>query len=172
MTMKRIADAWLADTARVVGDVTLDADVSVWFGGVVRGDVAPITIGEGSNVQDAAVVHCDHRKSNTIGRFVTIGHGAVVHGREVGDESLIGIHAVVLGDTRIGKRCLIAAGAVVPPGMDVPDETVVMGVPGRAVRPITEAELAYLLDVPRRYVELARRHCDEPTHPDVRPWGM
>lgn len=169
--MKLIHDVYLADTACVRGDVILGRDVSVWYGASIRGDVARVVLGEGTNVQDNAVIHCDYGYPNIIGAHVTIGHGAVVHGRAVGDWSLIGIDAVVLGGTKIGQRCLIAAGAVVPPGLEVPDDMVVMGVPGRVVRPTTEKEKEYLRTLPPRYVELAGLHANEPNHPRVVMWN-
>ena len=106
-----------------------------------------------------------------IGANVTIGHAAVVHCREVGEGSLIGIGARVLAGARIGRWCLVAAGAVVPPRMVVPDGMCVMGLPGRVVRAVSEKERQYLVDVPAGYVLLARRHCEHPDAPDIRPWG-
>ncbi|MEL7472513.1 MAG: gamma carbonic anhydrase family protein [Planctomycetota bacterium] len=157
----------IADTARVVGDVRIGRDTSIWYGAVIRGDVAPVVIGEGSNVQDNAVVHCDHRYANVIGCDVVIGHGAVVHGEFVGDGTLIGMGALVLGRTRIGSGCLIAAGAVVPPGLEVPDGTVVMGVPGKVVREVNDDDRAYLAKLPAHYVALAERHVARPASPTM-----
>ena len=170
MSFRRLSHAYLADTARALGEVTLAADVSLWYGAVVRGDVAPVSIGEGTNIQDNAVVHCDSGVPNDIGAHVTVGHGALVHGKQVGDGTLIGMHATVLGQTVIGKRCLIAAGALVPPGMEVPDEHLVMGVPGKIARPINEKERAYLGWLAPHYIELARLHCDHPDDPRIAPW--
>jgi carbonic anhydrase/acetyltransferase-like protein (isoleucine patch superfamily) len=167
MTMHRTNDCFIADTARVVGDVRLGADVNIWYGAVVRGDVAPIVIGDGSNVQDNAVIHCDHRYANVIGRNVIIGHAAIVHGECIGDNTLIGMGAVVLGRTRIGAGCLVAAGALVPPGLHVPDHSVVMGVPGKVVRSVTDADREYLAKLPRHYVNLAQRHIDHPDDPTI-----
>ncbi|MEE9404022.1 MAG: gamma carbonic anhydrase family protein [Algisphaera sp.] len=150
--------AFLADTARVTGDVDLGAKVNVWYGAAIRGDVARITFGEGTNVQDNATVHCDSGEPNVIGANVSIGHNAVVHGKQVGDGTLIGMHATVLGQTVIGKGCLIAAGALVPPGLNVPDGHVVVGVPGRVVREVTEKEKQYLKWLAPHYVELAERY--------------
>jgi carbonic anhydrase/acetyltransferase-like protein (isoleucine patch superfamily) len=157
---------FLANSATVVGDVTAGADVSFWFGAVVRGDVAPVSIGRRTNVQDGAVVHCDTGIANVIGDDVTIGHRAVVHGAFVGRGTLVGIGAVLLGRSRIGRECLVAAGAVVPPGLEVPDRMVVMGVPGRVVRPVTEDDLKYMRWLVPHYVRLAERYT---TEPDVRP---
>jgi carbonic anhydrase/acetyltransferase-like protein (isoleucine patch superfamily) len=147
-----------AHNATVVGDVTAGDQSSFWFGAVVRGDVAPVFIGKRTNVQDNAVVHCDSGVPNIIGDDVVIGHGAIVHGRQIGDGSLIGMGATVLGRTVIGKGCLIAAGAVVPPGLLVPDGMVVMGVPGKVVRPVSADDLKYMNWLPSHYVELAAKY--------------
>ncbi|MEM6457959.1 MAG: gamma carbonic anhydrase family protein [Planctomycetota bacterium] len=163
--------AYLADTARVTGRVTLGGGVSVWYGAAIRGDVADITIGDGTNVQDNATVHCDSAHPNIIGSDVTIGHNAVVHGRSVGDGTLIGMHATVMGDTRLGQRCLVAAGALVPPGLTVPDGHVVMGVPGRVVRETNEREKKYLAWLAEHYVALARRYHEEPDAATQRVYG-
>lgn len=158
---------FLADTARVVGDVRLGTSVSVWYGAVIRGDVAPIVIGERSNVQDNAVIHCDHLRANVIGRDVIIGHSAIVHGERIGDNTLIGIGAKVLGRTRIGSGCIVGAGAVVTPGTHIPDGVVVMGVPAKVVRTLNDSDRAYLAKLPAHYERLARRHADNPDDPRV-----
>ncbi|MGB0768618.1 MAG: gamma carbonic anhydrase family protein [Phycisphaeraceae bacterium] len=163
--------AYLADTARVLGDVVLGEGVSVWPSAAIRGDVARVTIGAGTNVQDNATVHCDSGEPNTIGDRVTIGHNAVVHGVSIGSGSLIGMHATVLGGTRIGERCLVAAGALVRPGMAVPDDHVVMGVPGKMVRETNEKEKAYLAWLADHYVALAKRYCETPDDLSLRPYG-
>src|SRR4051795_13534191 len=111
------AGYYLAHNATVTGDVTIGEDSSLWFNAVVRGDVAPVTIGRRVNVQDGAIIHCDTDVPNVIEDDVSIGHGAVCHGEFVGRGSLIGMRATLLGRTRIGRECLIAAGTVVPPGM-------------------------------------------------------
>lgn len=170
MPFTEIDGVFLADTARITGEVTLGERVSVWYGASIRGDVAAITIGPGTNVQDNATVHCDSGKPNEIGENVTIGHNAIVHGRSVGNETLIGMHATVLGDTVIGQRCLIAAGAVVPPGLEVPDDHVVMGVPGKVVRETRENEKEYLSWLADHYQKLAKSYVDDPNHPRLRPW--
>ncbi|HEY8667623.1 MAG TPA: gamma carbonic anhydrase family protein [Tepidisphaeraceae bacterium] len=148
---------FLASSAMVAGDVTVGTLSSFWFNTVVRGDVAPVTIGQRVNVQDGAVIHCDTDVPNIIEDDVTIGHGAIVHGMFVGRGTLIGMGATLLGRTKIGGECLVAAGAVVPPGLEVPDRMVVMGVPGKIVRPVTEAELKYLRWLTPHYVELAEQ---------------
>ena len=149
---------YLARGAVVVGDVTIAEGASFWFNAVVRGDVAPVTIGRRVNVQDGAILHCDSNHPNVIEDDVSIAHAAVVHGLFVGQGSLIGMGAKVLGRTRIGRECLIAAGTVVPPGLEVPDRSVVMGVPGKIARAVRDEELKYMRWLPGHYEQLARRH--------------
>ena len=149
---------FVAHNATIVGEVSIGELSSFWFNAVVRGDVAPVTIGRRVNVQDGVVVHCDTDVPNVIEDDVTIGHGAIVHGMFVGPGSLIGMGAKVLGRTQIGRECLIAAGAVVPPGLEVPDRMVVMGVPGKIVRPVKEEELKYMRWLSTHYVDLAMRY--------------
>ncbi len=150
--------AFVAPTATVIGDVRLEADASVWFGAVLRGDVDRIVLGEGSNVQDNAVLHCDPGYPTLIGKNVTIGHAAVVHGCIVEDNALIGIHATVLSGARIGEGAMIAAGALVPPGAVIPPRTLYKGVPARFARPLRPKDLEAMLENARRYQERARRY--------------
>ncbi len=171
MHMRHINGAYLMDTARVYGDVTLGEDANLWCGTAIRGDVAPITIGARCNLQDGVIVHCDDDIPIVIGDDVSMGHGAIVHGVTVGAGSLIAIGARVLAGCEIGRGCLIAAGAVVPPRTIVPDGMVVMGLPGRIVRPVTEAEAAYLKMIPGRYVRLARLHHEHPNDARAKPFG-
>jgi carbonic anhydrase/acetyltransferase-like protein (isoleucine patch superfamily) len=152
------AGVFIAHNATLTGEITIGEDASFWFNAVVRGDVAPIRIGQRVNVQDQAVIHCDTGIENVIEDDVTIGHGAIVHGAFVGRGSLIGMGAKVLGRTKIGSESLIAAGAVVPPGLVVPDRMVVMGVPGKIVRPVKEEELKYMRWLVPHYVELAGKY--------------
>jgi carbonic anhydrase/acetyltransferase-like protein (isoleucine patch superfamily) len=149
---------FVAHNATLTGEIAIGESSSFWFNAVVRGDVAPITIGRRVNVQDGAVIHCDSDVPNVIEDDVTIGHGAIVHGMFVGRGSLIGMGATLLSRTKIGRECLIAAGAVVPPGLEVPDRMVVMGVPGKIVRPIKEEELKYLRWLVPHYVEIAGKY--------------
>jgi carbonic anhydrase/acetyltransferase-like protein (isoleucine patch superfamily) len=143
------------ENCTIVGDVVIGEGSSVWFGTVIRGDVAPVTIGRRVNVQDNAVVHCDSGVANIIEDDVTIGHGAIVHGKHVGFGSLIGMGATLLSRSVIGRECLIAAGAVVPPDLVVPDRMVVMGVPGKIVRPVKPEEFEYMRWLTKHYHELA-----------------
>ncbi len=167
-----IQGAYIADTARVFGDVTLADDVNIWFGVSIRGDVAAISIGTGTNVQDNAVIHCDYDVDNVIGSHVIIGHSALLHGRGVGGGTLVGMQATLLSGTRVGKGCLIAAGALLPPGMQVPDHSVVMGMPGKIVRQTTEQEKESMAYGSGRYLELAKLYCEQPADPRVHRWGV
>jgi carbonic anhydrase/acetyltransferase-like protein (isoleucine patch superfamily) len=145
--------AFVDDTAQVIGDVEIGSDSSVWMQAVVRGDVNSIRIGQRSNVQDGTVVHVMHDTHGTvIGDDVTIGHRAIVHGCTVGDRVLIGMGAIVLNGAEIAEDCIIAAGAVVTEGMVVPRRSMVMGVPGRVRRPLTDAEVAAILESAVNYV--------------------
>lgn len=138
-------DAFVADGARLVGDVIMGERSSVWYNAVLRADSAPITLGEGSNVQDNVSVHVDAGHPVVIGRDVSIGHNAVVHGCTIGDGSLVGMGAVVLSGATIGAGCLIAGGAVVLGGTEVPDGSLVAGVPAKVRRALTEPERADLI---------------------------
>ncbi|MFO1211697.1 MAG: gamma carbonic anhydrase family protein [Paenacidovorax caeni] len=151
------ATAWVADSAQVMGSVTLGEDASVWFGTVVRGDTDSITIGAGSNVQDASVLHADFGKPLVIGERVTVGHQVMLHGCTIGDESLIGIGAVVLNGARIGKNCLVGAGALVTEGKEFPDGSMILGSPAKAVRQLTPEQIEGLRLSAQHYVDNARR---------------
>jgi carbonic anhydrase/acetyltransferase-like protein (isoleucine patch superfamily) len=153
--IRTAAGFFRAENSTIVGDVTLGVDSSVWFGAVIRGDVAPVVIGKRVNVQDNAVIHCDTGVANIIEDDVVIGHGAIVHGKHVGQGSLIGMGATLLSRTVIGKNCLVAAGAVVPPDLVVPDGMAVMGVPGKIVRPVKPEEFDYMRWLVGHYIELA-----------------
>lgn len=150
--------AWVAAGALVIGAVTLAAEASIWPGCVLRGDIAPITIGERSNIQDLSVVHVDTDLPTEIGADVTVGHRAILHACTVGDGTLIGMGAIVLNGAVIGAGCLIAAGALVPPGKVIPDGSVVMGMPGKVVRRLSPEEIAGQREHAARYAVLARSY--------------
>jgi carbonic anhydrase/acetyltransferase-like protein (isoleucine patch superfamily) len=154
-------DVWVAPSATVVGDVVIGEGSSIWYGAVVRGDVMPVHIGRGTNVQDNAVIHVSTGRSPAlIGEGVTIGHAAVLHGCTVHDRALVGIGAIVLDDAVVGEEAMVGAGALVTPGMHIPPRTLALGRPAKAVRPLTEAELTMLRVSGPHYVALARRHRD------------
>lgn len=146
---------FVADSASVIGSVHLADDTSVWFGAVVRGDVETISLGQGSNVQDGAVLHADHGMPLVIGEYVTIGHQAMLHGCTVGDGSLIGIQATVLNGAKIGKNCLVGAGALVTEGKEFPDNSLIIGSPAKAVRTFTDEEAQKMRQGAAHYVQNA-----------------
>ena len=149
--------AFVAENAAVVGDVTAGRDVSVWVGAVVRGDAAPIVIGEGSNIQDNATLHCDAGNPLRVGRNVTVGHNAVVHCAAVGDGTVVGMGARLLNGAVIGKSCVIGAGAVVLENTVVPDGTLMVGVPAKAVRRLAPEQTATSWQA-EHYVTLAKEY--------------
>jgi len=151
-------ESWAAPTAMLIGKVRLQARASVWFGAVLRGDNELIDIGEDSNVQDGTVMHTDMGSPLTLGRGVTIGHNAMLHGCTVGDYSLVGINAVILNGARIGKHCIIGANALIPEGKEIPDGSLVMGSPGKVVRELTEQQKRMLEASAAHYVHNAQRY--------------
>ena len=151
-------DAWVADSASVIGRVRLAAGASVWYGAVLRGDNDWITIGERSNVQDGSVLHTDLGQPLTLGRDVTVGHQVMLHGCQVGDGSLIGIQSVVLNGARIGRHSLLGAGSLVTEGKVFPDGVLLMGRPARVVRELTAEEIARLKGSAEHYVGQVARH--------------
>ncbi len=148
--------AWVAESAHVIGRVHLGAGASVWFGSVVRGDADSITIGAGSNIQDGCVLHVDPGAPLHIGEYVTVGHKAMLHGCTVGDESLVGIGAIILNGARIGRHCLVGAGALVTEGKSFADGSLIVGTPARAVRQLTAEHIEALHQGALHYVENAR----------------
>ncbi len=158
--MRRVGDAFLAANAVVTGDVVLAPGVNLWYGVVVRGDVAPVMLGEGVNLQDGVIVHCDYDVPMMVEPGVVVGHAAVLHGREVGAGTLVGIGARLLAGSVVGEECVIAAGAVVPPNVVVPPRSLVMGLPGRVVRPVRAEEVEKTRAICAHYRELARRYAD------------
>jgi len=136
--------AFVADSCTLIGKVTLEAHASVWYGATLRGDNERITIGENSNVQEGTVMHTDMGFPLTLGKNVTVGHQAMLHGCTVGDGSLIGIQAVILNGARIGKGCLVGAGALVTEGKEFPDGSLILGSPAKVVRTLTQEDLQRL----------------------------
>jgi carbonic anhydrase/acetyltransferase-like protein (isoleucine patch superfamily) len=153
--------AFVAPGAQLIGSVVLEENASVWFQVVARGDNDVLTIGRDSNVQDAAVLHTDAGIPLTLGRGVTVGHKAMLHGCEVGDYSLIGMNAVLLNRSRIGKYCMIGANALVTEGKQIPDGSVLMGSPAKIVRAISDNERAALEGSAAHYVHNARRYREQ-----------
>ena len=158
---------FVAETAVVVGDVRLGPGVNIWYGAVLRGDMAPITVGECTNIQDNCVLHCDPGLELSIGRFVTIGHSAVIHGKSIADKCLLGMHATLLAGSEIGEGSLVAAGSLVRENQKVAPRSIVAGVPARKVGDVTDEFYATYEDRARRYLATALRHVDgriDPRH--------
>jgi carbonic anhydrase/acetyltransferase-like protein (isoleucine patch superfamily) len=150
--------AFIARGAIVLGDVSLGRDASVWFNAVIRGDAERIAIGDETNIQDLSMVHADPGLPSLVGSRVTVGHRVILHGCIIEDDCLIGMGAIVLNGARIGRGSVIGAGAVVTEGMNVPPGSVVLGVPGRVVRPVDETARERIEHAWRHYVAESRRH--------------
>jgi carbonic anhydrase/acetyltransferase-like protein (isoleucine patch superfamily) len=157
-SMQAIHDYFVAGSAVVVGDVVLAAGVNIWFGTVVRGDLSRITLGPRVNLQDGCIIHTDTDEPLLIEEGVVVGHGAILHGRKIGRDTLIGMGARLLSGCEIGAECLIAAGTLIPEGRQIPPRSVVMGVPGKVVRTITDDEIAKTRMICGHYLDMARRH--------------
>ena len=150
--------AWIADNAQVIGEVEMAAHSSVWFSSVLRGDSGKITIGEGSNIQDGSVLHVDIGLPLTIGKHVTVGHMVQRHGCTIGDETLIGIGAIVLNGAKIGKNCLVGAGSLVTEGKEFPDGSMILGSPAKVVRELTSEQMEGVRKSAKGYMANAQRY--------------
>jgi carbonic anhydrase/acetyltransferase-like protein (isoleucine patch superfamily) len=150
--------AWVADSAQVIGTVALGDNASVWFGAVLRGDTELIRVGRNSNVQDLSVIHADYGYPVEIGDNVTVGHQVMLHGCKIGDNSLVGIQAVVLNGAKIGRNCIVGAGSVVTEGKEFPDNSLILGAPAKVVRTLDEAAAAKLAQSAEHYVGNGRRY--------------
>jgi carbonic anhydrase/acetyltransferase-like protein (isoleucine patch superfamily) len=156
--MRAIGDCYVAPDVVVTGDVVLSAGVNLWFGTVVRGDLARITLGPRVNIQDGCIVHTDYDQPQTIEEGVVVGHRAVLHGSFIGHDTLIGMGALLLTGCEIGAECLIAAGALVTEKRRIPPRSLVMGAPGRVVREVTDDDLRRTHTISAHYLELAQRY--------------
>ena len=156
-----MGDHFVADSAAVIGSVVLKNNTSVWFSAIVRGDFDTITIGENSNIQDCAIVHLDEGFPVSIGSCVTVGHKATLHGCTIGNNTLIGINAVVMNGAKIGSNCLIGSNALVTEGKEIPDGSLVLGSPGKVVREISEEEKMEITGFSDLYVNNFRRYMKE-----------
>jgi carbonic anhydrase/acetyltransferase-like protein (isoleucine patch superfamily) len=152
---------WIAPTAVVIGNVKLAHNASVWWQAVLRGDNEPITVGENSNVQDGCVLHADPGFPLTIGKDVTVGHLAMLHGCTIGDNSLIGIGAVILNGAVIGRNCLIGAKALIAEGKEIPDNSLVLGAPGKVARQLEAKHVARIREAALHYVQNWQRYARE-----------
>ena len=151
-------DFWIAPSANVIGEVILAKDASVWFNAVLRADNEPIYVGQGSNIQDGAIIHTDPGFSCVIGEKVTVGHMAMLHGCHIGDGSLIGIGSVILNGAKIGKNCIIGSKALVTEGMEIPDGSMVLGIPGKVKKILNDEEQSVLSIGADHYVENYKKY--------------
>lgn len=151
-------EAWVAPNATLTAHVALSKNSSVWFGAVLRGDVEPITIGEGSNIQDLCCLHADPGFPCTIGKHVTIGHRAIIHGAIIDDEVLIGMGAIILNGAKIGSHSIIGAGALITENKVIPPRSLVVGVPAKVTREVTDDEIAKLRRSAQRYIEASQSY--------------
>lgn len=154
--------AYIAPSAVIIGEVSLAGNTSVWPQVTMRGDMAPITVGEGSNIQDNSVVHVNADLPTSIGRNVTVGHGAIIHGCTIGDTCLIGMGAIILDGAVIGDESIVGAGSLVTPGKTFPPRSMIIGSPARAIRELTEQEIEGIRDNGERYVLYASEYRDTP----------
>ena len=155
--------AFIAETATIVGDVSIGARSSVWFGTVIRGDVFHIRIGDETSIQDNTVIHVTHdRYATSVGSRVTVGHGVILHGCAVRDLVIVGMGAVILDQAEVGERCIVGAGALITPGTKIPAGHLVVGAPARVKRPLTEDELVWLASSAAHYVGLTEQYRSDP----------
>ena len=151
-------NSWVASNAVLIGKVILEKDANIWFNVVLRGDIEPITIGEGSNVQDGSVFHTDPGCPLTLGKNVTVGHMVTLHGCEIADDTLIGIGSTILNKTKIGKNCIIGANTLIPENKIIPDRSLVLGSPGKVIRQVTDKEVEEIKENARHYVENYKKY--------------
>jgi len=156
--IKNSGDNWVAPNATIIGDVTLEKNSSIWFNAVLRGDIENIYIGEGSNVQDGSILHTDPGCSLRVGRDVTIGHLVMLHGCTIEDNSLIGIGTVILNNAKIGKNCIIGAKALITENKEIPDNSLVVGAPGKIVREVTEEEKKAIFKNTKHYQDKWKKY--------------
>ena len=151
-------DCWVADNAVLIGKVILKKDANVWFNVVLRGDIEPITIGEGSNVQDGSVFHTDPGCPLILGKHITVGHMVMLHGCEIDDNTLIGIGSTILNKTKIGKNCIIGAHTLIAENKIIPDNSLVLGSPGKVIRKVTNKEIKEIKENAQHYVDNYKRY--------------
>jgi len=155
--------AWIAENATVVGDVRIGAWCTIWYGAILRAEAGFIEVSAGSNIQDGSIIHAEADNPVILGEEVTLGHGAIVHAATVGNRSLIAIRATVLTGAQIGEECIIGAGALVPPGRVIPPRSMVLGVPGKIVRSLTDEDVAGIRATAAHHVEIARQFAGDTT---------
>jgi carbonic anhydrase/acetyltransferase-like protein (isoleucine patch superfamily) len=166
--MQAIRDFYIARGVVITGDVVLGPGVNIWYGSVLRGDLARISLGPRVNIQDGCIVHTDYEQPQIIDEGVVVGHRAVLHGHKIGRDTLVGMGAMLLSGSEIGEECLIAAGALITENRRIPPRSVVMGVPGRVIRQVTEEDIRRTHAIAAHYLELAERYARGAFEP---PWA-
>ena len=151
-------DAWAASNATLIGKVKLEKNSSSWFNAVLRGDIELITIGENSNIQDGSVLHTDPGYKLNVGKGVTVGHMVMLHGCQIGDDTLIGIGSIILNNAKIGKNCIIGANSLITENKIIPDNSLVVGSPGRVLRKVTEEEIKAIHENAKHYVDGSKKY--------------
>ena len=152
------SDSWVAPNAIIIGKVKLEKNSSIWFNAVLRGDIEKIVIGENSNIQDGSVLHTDPGCPLTVGKGVTVGHMVMLHGCEISDDTLIGIGSTILNKAKIGKNCIIGANTLVTENKAIPDNSLVLGSPGKVIRKVTDDEIKVICENAKHYVENSKRY--------------
>lgn len=161
----KVSGAYLAETATVIGDVVVEKDASVWYGAVLRGDEGPITVGARTSIQDNTILHNSSGVPCIIGSDCVVGHNVNLHSCTIGNGCLIGIGSVILDNTVIGEKCIIAAGSVVPPRSVIPPYSMVMGVPGKVVRSLTDKDLEHAVWSVQEYIDLSEEELEKQSYP-------
>ena len=152
------ADSWIAPNAIIIGKVKLEKNSSIWFNAVLRGDIEKIVIGENSNIQDGSVLHTDPGCPLTVGKGVTVGHMVMLHGCEISDDTLIGIGSTILNKAKIGENCIIGANTLVTENKTIPDNSLVLGSPGKVIRKVTDEEIKVIRENAKHYVKNSKRY--------------
>ena len=152
------ADSWVAPNAIIIGKVKLEKNSSIWFNAVLRGDIEKIVIGENSNIQDGSVLHTDPGCPLTVGKGVTVGHMVMLHGCEISDDTLIGIGSTILNKAKIGENCIIGANTLVTENKTIPDNSLVLGSPGKVIRKVTDEEIKVIRENAKHYVKNSKRY--------------
>ncbi len=152
------SDSWVAPNAIIIGKVKLEKNSSIWFNAVLRGDIEKIVIGENSNIQDGSVLHTDPGCPLTVGKGVTVGHMVMLHGCEISDDTLIGIGSTILNKAKIGKNCIIGANTLVTENKTIPDNSLVLGSPGKVIRKVTDDEIKVIRENAKHYVKNSKRY--------------